>query len=162
MKQGTIVAVCTSPNPGFPKHPREHVTVDYFGLRGDFHCREKRKSFKDPTIEKFNDRQITIVSKEHLDLLARELGKDFSPGSLAENITTLGLGDLAEVEPGTLIRINCEIILKVTEQNEPCKKLLVYHNQQAFDLCLHRRGLLCTVEQGIDYVIRAGYSIQIL
>ena len=92
-----------------------------------------------------NSRHISIVAKEVFDDLNRELGTDIPDGGFGENILVQGMGDLSDVEDGALLRFSSGVELEVTGQNDPCKNLMVYHNQipkRAYG----RRGVLAIVK----------------
>ncbi|MCC2631011.1 MAG: hypothetical protein K0S38_820 [Candidatus Paceibacter sp.] len=153
MKDGFVHAVCTSPQGGFPKYPQDQVVVHQYGIWDDYHCREMRPHHKKPNVMLPNDRHITLVGFELLRDLENLTGKEFPPGSLAENITTHGMGHLTGITTGTRIQIGENIMLFVSELNEPCKLLKAAHGEEAFKFCIHRRGLICVVEEGIGEVI---------
>ncbi|MCH7758752.1 MOSC domain-containing protein [Patescibacteria group bacterium] len=159
-KKGTIVAVCISSKGNVPKYPQEEVQVGQYGFVGDIHAGETRMSHRTKQ-EKFNDRQVTLVAQEVLDSLNQELEIFLKPGDLAENITTEGLGDLSDILDGSLLQIGDRVVLKVTEQNNPCKNILVYHRLLVKKI-YGRRGLLAIVKEGVDLRIRPGDIIQVL
>lgn len=158
--KGLIVAVCTSRNAGVPKYPQTEVLVDEFGLRDDFHAGPTRISRRTGK-PKFNDRQISIVAKEVLNDLNRELGTSLKPGDFGENITTEGLGDLGNILPGMLIRIGDSVIVSITEQNEPCVNLQAYH-RLVVKKSYGRRGVLGTLASGAGSILQPGMPAEII
>ena len=167
MKTGNIVAVCTSIRGGLPKYPCGEITVEKYGARGDYHCREQRPDFKNPTILVPNDRHLLIVSLEALVHVSDELSLNprLRAGSLGENLTTIGLGDLSDILPGAVIWIGTTVVLRVLKQNKPCKHTAVIHslfNKTIYTPEKPRRGLLCTVEKGIGFTVRTNEEIRIL
>jgi MOSC domain-containing protein YiiM len=160
--KGNIISVCVSPDPGLPKYPSSSVVVGRFGLEGDYHNREMRRSFSKPGTFKPNvDRHITLVAYEVIENLNQELDIMLACGSLAENITTKGLGDLSGVPDGARIVINDDIVLRVVEQNQPCKNLMPLHRLLVKKI-YGRRGLLCAIEQGIGKRIASGDAIEVM
>jgi MOSC domain-containing protein YiiM len=137
-REGTVVAVCLKPSGGVPKEPQEAVTVGAYGVEGDFHAGEQDKR-GDP-----NRRQVTVVGKEAIDAVNELLNVQIPPGGLGENVLVSGLGDLGDVRPGQRLRFSSGVELQVTEQNNPCKNLQVYHLQAPKHL-YGRRGLLTVV-----------------
>ena len=162
MITGKIFAVCISAESGIPKHPKEEVEIAEFGFLGDYHCRPMRESFSKPgTMKPNNDRHITIVGKEAVDAINLKLGLNLGVGALGENILTQGLGDLSEVAPDTFIFIGNGILLKVVEQNKPCKNLIPYHPHFIKEIG-GRRGLLCAVLGGVGCTIHPGDLIHLV
>jgi hypothetical protein len=159
MSKGEIVAICTSPTKGIPKLPQGAATVAQFGIAGDFHCRAMRESFKKPgTLEPNTDRHISIVDQEVLDEL-NEAHPELclGPGSLGENITVRGVYTEL-IKDGHTLRIGDDVILRVVEQNQPCKVLTQIH--RLLPKWVHgKRGVLCAVESGVGEIIRPGMSI---
>jgi MOSC domain-containing protein YiiM len=91
-----------------------------------------------------NRRHVTLVAKEVFDDLNRELGTEIPPGGFGENILVEGLGDLSDVNEGAVLAFSSGVELEVTGQNDPCKNLMVYHNQVP-KRAYGRRGLLSMV-----------------
>lgn len=159
-KEGKVVAVCTSARGGVPKYPREEVQVSRYGLVGDYHAGETRVIRRTGRAE-LNHRQISLVAKEVLDNLSKELGISLSPGDLGENITTEGLGDLADLNDGATLRIAGAVTLKVSGQNAPCENLSVYHRLLVKKI-YGRRGIVAAVVDGAGSRLRAGDTIEVL
>jgi len=168
MKFGRIVAVCTSVQPGIPKVPQPFVRLGNYGLVNDFHCTPMRRSFSKPgTMVTNNDRHITIVAKEVVDEINRELGVNVPIGGLGENILVEGLGDLSYVKGenvcigiGNVILGGYNIALRFVKQNQPCKNLAPYHPEYVKKI-YGRRGLLCVIESGVGRTIEPGASIRL-
>lgn len=160
---GTIVAICISSLGGLPKYPQiQPVRVGTHGFVGDFHNRQKRPSFRNPGIVKENvDRHISVVAEEVLNALNEELRIALRAGSLAENILTRGLGDLSDIPNGARLAVGNGLILKVVEQNQPCKNLAPLHRLLVKRI-YGRRGLLCAIEQGRGCYVNAGDTIEVL
>ena len=148
MKKGRVVAVCTSNKPGIPKHQRKSARVAKFGFAGDFHCKEMRRSFSSGGLKPNTDRHISLLAQEVIDALNKELTVSLLPGSLGENITTSGLGDLSDIPDGTLIHIGSSLVLRIMQQNDPCKVLQPLHKKMVKTI-YGRRGILCSVVSGI-------------
>lgn len=160
MHEGSVVALCTSSEGGVPKYPQKSVTVAQFGFEGDYHCRPMRRSFSKPGELKPNtDRHLTIVAEEDLVYANDYLDICLMQGHLAENIFVRGIGSLAHIAPGSLVRLGeGKVVLSVVEQNNPCKNLRAYH--RLLPKVIHgRRGLLCAVVEGIGTVLTPGGKI---
>jgi MOSC domain-containing protein YiiM len=159
--KGEIVAVCLGKPGDLWKFPVPEVELGPFGIVGDRHYGPTRRSYKDPTKEKPNDREISIVAQELYDVLNQEFGLTLSAGNFGENLLVRGLGNLSQVLDKTYLWIGKGLVLRVSGQNNPCKNLMVYHTQLV-KASYGRRGLLATVVGGVGEKIRAGDSIEIL
>lgn len=162
MKKGIVLAICTSPRAGCPKYTQPSAEIAEYGLNGDFHCKPMRRSFAIPGLQKPNtDRHVTVVGMESLEFANQTLGLNLKAGDLAENILTAGLGDLSELKPDDRLGIGSRVILRVCEQNKPCKNLLVYHKQLP-KVLQGKRGVLCAVEKGAGEVITLGDPVVVV
>jgi len=140
---GTIVAVCLRKEGGVPKYPQSEVTVGEYGIEGDYHAGPMRTRSNGEIVP--NTRHISLVAEEVFDDLNRELGTDIPLGGFGENILVQGMGDLSDVEDGAVLGFSSGVELEVTGQNDPCRNLMVYHNQipkRAYG----RRGVLAVVK----------------
>ena len=141
---GRVVGVCLRPTSGVPKYRQEAIVIGPDGVVGYYHAgpvnRHRKKGPPEP-----NHRQLTLVAQEVLDELNALLGTTLHAGSLGENITVEGLGDLSDLAPGTLLRVG-SAILEVTGQNQPCKTIAVYH-PHLVKLINGRRGVTAIVRQ---------------
>lgn len=141
--EARVVAVCMKADRGVPKIPQPEVTVGEFGIEGDFHAGSMRTRSNGEVLA--NTRHVTIVAKEVFDDLNRELGTDIPPGGFGENILVEGMGDLADLKEGDLVRFSSGVVLEVTGQNDPCKNLMVY-NDLVPKKAYGRRGVLTMVQ----------------
>jgi MOSC domain-containing protein YiiM len=91
-----------------------------------------------------NTRHVSLVAKEVFDDLNGELGTDIPYGGFGENILVEGMGDLGGITEGDMLRFSSGVELEVTAQNDPCKNLIVYHNQIP-KRSYGRRGVLAVV-----------------
>lgn len=155
---GSVAAVCLSPDGGLPKHPQPRVIVGPHGIEGDYHTgptRFSRRAGQDVA----NQRQVSLAAKEVIDEVNRELGTDIPPGGLGENILVQGLGDLSDLKAGDLLRFSSGVVLDVTAQNDPCKNLMVYHDQ--VPKCIYgKRGIVAVVR--IPGVLKPGDGVELL
>ena len=143
MSEGTVVAVSLSDKGGVPKYAREMINIGRFGVDGDYHATEFRTNMQGETAP--NHRHVTVVAAEALDAVAEALGVIIPPGGVGENILVRGLGDLGQLQPGERLRFSSGVELEVTEQNNPCSQISVYHPQAPKEL-YGRRGLLTVVK----------------
>jgi MOSC domain-containing protein YiiM len=139
---GTVVAVCLRKEGGVPKYPQPEVIVGEYGIEGDWHSGPMRTRSNGEVVP--NTRHVSLVAKEVFDDLNRELGTDIPHGGFGENILVEGMGDLGGIAEGDALRFSSGVELEVTGQNDPCKNLMVYHNQIP-KLSYGRRGLLAVV-----------------
>jgi MOSC domain-containing protein YiiM len=139
---GTVVAVCMRKEKGVPKYPQTEVTIGEYGVEGDYHSGPMRTR-SNGQVEP-NRRHVTLVAKEVFDDLNRELATDIPAGGFGENILVEGLGDLSDIKEGVVLAFSSGVELEVTGQNDPCKNLMVYHNQVP-KRAYGRRGLLTIV-----------------
>ncbi len=142
MTSGTVAAVCLRKEKGVPKYPQSEVTIGEYGVEGDYHAGPMRTRSDGQVVP--NTRHVTLVAKEVFDDLNRELDTDIPAGGFGENILVEGLGDLSDINEGEIIRFSSGVELEVTGQNDPCKNLMVYHNQVP-KRAYGRRGLLAVV-----------------
>ena len=143
LSSGTVVAVCSRPTGGVPKYPASEVSVGTHGIAGDFHASPINKHKKSGE-EEPNTRHLTIVASESVAAVASELGIQLPPGSLGENVLVEGMGDLAQIKAGDVLRLGAKVSIKVTSQNRPCATLNVYHDN-IIKSFLGRRGITAVV-----------------
>jgi len=161
-----ILAICISDKGGIPKYEHPYAKIGEFGLMGDFHNRPERPSFSKPGTLKPNiDRQVSLVAHEVLmemnELLGSEMEEPLVCGSLGENLTVDGLGDLSALPVGTRLKVGEYLVLRVTEHNNPCKNLAPLHRLLVKHI-YGKRGLLCAIEEGVGSCIFTDDKIEIL
>lgn len=122
-RTGKVIAVCMSPKHGFPTYPQEFVSIGLLGIVGDAHSGQLRASFTNPGALKSNDRPISIVSEEVRVWVNENLGLEMQHGDFNEQIVVEGLGDMGDVEVGTVITFGNGIMLEVTDHAHPCTQL---------------------------------------
>ena len=93
------------------------------GVEGDAHCGEtvKHRSRVRADPSQPNLRQVHLIHHELIDEL-RELGFAVGPGTMGENVTTVGL-DLLSLPRGTVLRLGGAAAVEVTGLRNPCKQL---------------------------------------
>ena len=125
-RAGIVLAVCLRSDSGVPKYPQARARIGQDGVEGDFHAGPVNKHKKTGPPEP-NHRQLTVVAAEALDSASRRLGVTLGAGAIGENLLVEGLGDLADLRPGDVLRVGAEASMRVTGQNTPCATLSVYH-----------------------------------
>ena len=133
-KVGTVAAVCLRKEKGIPKYPQSEVTIGEYGVEGDYHAGPMRTRSDGQVVP--NTRHVTLVAKEVFDDLNRELDTDIPAGGFGS--------DLSDIREGAVLAFSSGVELEVTGQNDPCKNLMVYHNQVP-KRAYGRRGLLAVV-----------------
>ena len=120
----SVLAVSRSPTHSFSKAPELFVRlVAGLGVEGEAHYGErvKHRSRVKADAAQPNLRQVHLIHAELLDEL-RGKGFRVEPGSLGENITTVG-ADLLSLPRDTLLRIGPMAVVRVTGLRNPCKQL---------------------------------------
>lgn len=103
--KGTVTSVNISVEKGTTKQPVPEATLNLNGIVEDAHAGAWH-------------RQVSLLSAEHIEHFAQQLGRTVAPGEFAENITTQGL-DLGKA--AVLDRINLgSAVLEVTQIGKAC------------------------------------------
>lgn len=152
-----VVAVCLSGKGGVPKYPQDVISVGQYGVEGDYHAGPTRTN--SDGVSEPNHRQVTVVAAEAIAAVAAALEVDIPHGGVGENILVRGLGELGDVQPGQRIVFGSGVELEVTEQNNPCANLSVYHPRTPREL-YGRRGLLAIVVT--PGTLRPGDSVSVV
>lgn len=119
-----VVGVHRNAAHDFSKLPQSSVIlVAGHGVEGDAHSgvtvRHRSRVARDPSQP--NLRQVHLIHSELLDELAAR-GFPVSPGSMGENITTLGI-DLLSLPRGTTLQLGGEALVEITGLRNPCVQL---------------------------------------
>ena len=121
--------------------PQDSIEIYKYGVRGDYHSGKTNFHAKKNNL----DRQITIVAKETVDFINKNIGNKISAGSLGENILIHGFGDLSNVSNKHIMKIGTDVVLKINGQNQPCSTLNSI-DKRVLKLIIGKRGILATVE----------------
>lgn len=151
-KAGRVVAVCRRSTAGIPKIPKREIRVVADGIEGDFHAGPTRRSRRTGRLKE-NDRQISLVAKEAIEAIGEAIGVAIPPGGFGENILVEGLGDLSRLSAGDRIWFEGGVVVEVTEQNEPCAALKIWHKRIVKE-SIGRRGIVGVVKK--EGVVRPG------
>ncbi|MGI4944338.1 MAG: MOSC domain-containing protein [Janthinobacterium lividum] len=122
----SVAAVANSGTHGFSKDVQPEIVLEVgLGVRGDAHrgvtVKHRSRVRQDPTQP--NLRQVHLIAAElHAELAAK--GFWVGPGSMGENVTTLGLDPLA-LPCGTLLHLGAAVV-EVTGLRNPCAQLNRY------------------------------------
>jgi MOSC domain-containing protein YiiM len=120
----SVFGVGRSRSHTFSKDSCSTITlVSGLGVEGDAHAgktvKHRSRVKADPTQP--NLRQVHLIHAELLDEL-RTKGFEVDPGSLGENITTIGL-DVLSLPRDTQLHIGPSAVVQVTGLRNPCKQL---------------------------------------
>ncbi len=104
------------------------VVVNYEGFVGDSHsgftrrsCDRVRRQYKEGT-EIRNTRQISLISIEELEIIARNMGlPKLQPEWLGANLLISGIPDFTLLPPSSRLMFPDGTSLVVDMENEPCK-----------------------------------------
>jgi len=125
--KGKVVAVSLNPTHSFSKPNTFSIRlIEGLGVEGDSHFGDTVQHLSrikvDPTQK--NLRQVHLISQEMLDELQ---GKGFvvTPGTIGDNITTLGI-DLINLPRGSRLKIGEHAIIEITGLRNPCSQLDKY------------------------------------
>lgn len=143
--------------------PLERVKVTEAGFEGDRHAgltrtADSRASGASPGEEVRNTRQVSIVSQEEMDEIARrmELG-DVRAEWMGANLCLSGIEDLTRLPQGARLAFENGVEIVVHGENKPCTgpgKVIEDHYPERDGLAsqfpkqaLHLRGLVGWVDQ---------------
>lgn len=139
---GKILAVCISEKKGTQKiNIKEGTLIENHGLQGDAHAGTWH-------------RQVSLLSNEKItDFIAR--GGNVEQGDFGENLIVEGI-DLAKLPVGTMLQINDDILLEVTQIGKECHShCAIYH--AVGDCIMPREGIFTRVIKGGS--VKVGDSI---
>ncbi|MGL5245051.1 MAG: MOSC domain-containing protein [Sarcina sp.] len=142
---GKIREICISEKKGTQKKAvGQALLVEEHGIEGDAHAGKWH-------------RQVSLLSYEKVKAF-NEKGANVGDGAFGENLIVEGI-DLAKLPVGTILTINDEIMLEVTQIGKQCHHhCQIYH--KVGDCIMPREGIFTRVIKG-GYV-KAGYEIEVL
>jgi hypothetical protein len=117
-----VLAVAAQARHGFSKTPRAAIEIlAGQGVRDDAHAGVMVRHLYDRrrNPDRPNLRQVHLLMGEVFDDLVPDI---LAPGSLGENITTIGI-DLCSLPQGARLRIGASAVLELTGLREPCVKI---------------------------------------
>ncbi len=104
--EGTVSAVCTSEKTGTVKVSKDEIVLEAgSGVSGDAHAGSWH-------------RQVSLISKEHIENFEKESGETLVPGAFGENIIVSGF-DPASLSPGSILKIG-DAELEITQLGKEC------------------------------------------
>jgi MOSC domain-containing protein YiiM len=138
------------------------VQVDFAGFVGDRHSGMTRKADGrtpryPPGTEIRNDRQISIVSLEEMDLIASRLALPvIQPEWLGANLALRGIPNLSLLPPTTHLYFSGGVVIVIQAENISCKHpgeiIQNHYSQEGLqdlfqEASNHLRGLVACVER---------------
>ena len=172
---GTVSQLLASPDrdTGLEKQQREQVLLRFDGIAGDCHGGLTRKSdsrmlkqFRRGTEVK-NARQVSILSEEELEDIARAMGiARVKPEWVGANLVTRGIPDLTLLPPSTRLQFPSGAMIVVDIENLPCRYpadiIAKRHPEQTKGFVAaarHKRGIVGWIEAEGD--VRLGDAITV-
>lgn len=125
--KGKVEAALTARGSHFVTCAVDGLDLNFDGIDGDHHAGVTRKSGgREPWYPRGtsirNERQISLVSAEELDVIARGMGVDHVRAQwLGANIVVRGIERFSMLPPRTLLFVDGGVTLKIDGQNAPCK-----------------------------------------
>lgn len=187
---GRIIGTYTSTDPmggtgSFVTHPVAELALDMAGIPGDRHAGLTRGSTaREPWLARGtvlrNDRQLSVLSREELALVAAGLGIAVAtPELVGANVLVEGIADLSRIAPGSHLAIggswggkgkfDGSALLRVEAYNQPCRgpgrKLAAAFGKPELEFAFPKvaaslRGLVLSV--ALPGVIRAGDAVVVM
>lgn len=104
-----------------------HLDLTFEGVAGSRHqgatrrsCTRVRNLYPEGTMIR-NVRQLSVLSAEEIDLIARNMGlSHLDPGLLGASIVLRGIADFTHVPPASRLRGPSGVTLTTDTENRPC------------------------------------------
>lgn len=187
---GVILGTYMSADPmggegSFVTHAVQCLDLGMAGIPGDRHSGLTRRSTaREPWLPRGtvlrNDRQLSVLSREELALIAIGLGiPQATPELVGANLLVEGIADLSRIAPGSHLAIggawdgkrkfDGSALLRVEAYNQPCRgpgrKLAAAFGQPSLEFAFPKvaaslRGLVLSV--ALPGVIRAGDPVVVI
>ena len=113
---------------GVPKRPVPRARLTPLGLEGD--------AVRHADIHGGPDRALCLYALERIEALRAE-GHPVFPGSLGENVTTVGV-DFDALEPGDRLALGPEALVEVVSYTTPCRTIAGSFHDRAYGRIHHR------------------------
>ena len=141
MIQGTIRAVCISPEKGTVKRPVESaVLIRDFGIENDAHAGKWH-------------RQVSLLSRESVEVF-NQSGAGVTDGDFGENLLGEGI-DLKKLPVGTVLKTDMAV-LRITQIGKECHSDCEIRRRTG-DCIMPREGVFAEVREGGE--IRPGDAV---
>ncbi len=140
-----IKAVCISEKKGEQKHPVDSVHLrPEHGIDGDAHAGNWH-------------RQVSLLGKESVDRMQKQISIPLLPGAFAENILCEGI-ELFKLPVGTKLRVG-PVLCEVTQIGKECHADCAIR-RQAGDCVMPREGIFVIVLEEGD--VKAGDLVTVV
>ena len=122
-----VEGVFVAPGDDFVTRATDELTLDFEGVKGDFHAGYTRRSGgREPWYargtEMRNERQVSIVAPDELALIAAAMGIGrIKPEWIGANLLLSGVPRLSMLPAGTMLFFKGGVTLKIDAQNVPCR-----------------------------------------
>lgn len=125
--KGRVAQVLKAAGRDFVSAPVAQLPLTYDGIEGDYHARATRLSGgREPWYKRGtpmrNERQLSILSREELAVIADNLGLPrVEAGWIGGNLVLEGIPDMTYLPPRTLLFFEGGVTLRVDGHNAPCR-----------------------------------------
>mgnify|MGYP001444974859 CR=1 FL=1 len=161
--EGRVVALFRTPDPtSFETAPVERLDLALTGIEADRHAGFVRSSTgREPWYRRGtpvrNDRQLSILSREEMAIVAARLGLDeLLGGWVGANLLLEGIPSLSFLPRGTRLFVEDAAVIQVEAPNAPCRiagrNIAKHTGRQELELgfpreAMHLRGVVASVER---------------
>lgn len=125
--KGSVAGTYAALQQHFETGAVDRLNFSFDGIDGDYHAGVTRKSggrepwYPRGTLMR-NERQVSIVARDELELIARQMGlAELRPEWIGANLVLDGIPSLSMLPPRSLLFFAGGVTLKVDGQNAPCK-----------------------------------------
>lgn len=138
----SVVGVCVGRKGAGPgKEPIPAARINEHGFEGDRHAGPlwtlRTGSEKGTAV--FNERQWSAVSEEEVQVLSQRLAIELPLGALGENLRLTGVTDLSKLPCGTMLRFLSGVVLGVSGENFPCRRMASFLAMRSGEEAVERR-----------------------
>jgi molybdenum cofactor synthesis domain-containing protein len=140
----TLFSINLSSEKGTVKHPVSSARLTSLGLEDDAHAGAWH-------------RQVSLLSREEVEVFEAKVGRPVAPGEFGENFTTRGV-DIDGLGLLDRLRIG-DSVLEITQLGKTCHGSSCAIYQAAGDCIMPRKGVFARVVRGGD--IHAGQAVTV-
>ena len=148
-QQGKLESIYLRPARGVACiQANEVLAITGIGLQGD---RTAIGKSQNSTAQKFSNRQVTLIQAEHIEVIAKLLGRPVDAALLRRNLVVSGINLLAAKslfrDQTMQLKIG-EVVLEITGPCEPCSKMEFALGHGAYNVMRGHGGVTAKVIQG--------------
>ena len=125
--KATVSKVLRATGDDFVSAEAAFLPLTFEGIEGDFHAGISRPSggrepwYQRGTVMR-NERQVSILSQEELDEIAKGMGIEvLQPGWIGANLVLEGIAQMSYLPPRTLLFFEGGVTLRIDGYNAPCR-----------------------------------------